>query len=127
MRDILTKLDKVRGNGKRYRAKCPVSDQSSGDNTLSILFSTDGRTLIHCHAGCEASEILAHIGMTLSDLYPDGAIQDFMASAQKKPKEGRYDSWFELLERKKKQLKKGERLSDETINLAKQMYLRKRG
>jgi len=65
--------------------------------------------------------------MTLSDLYPDGAIQDFMASAQKKPKEGRYDSWFELLERKKKQLKKGERLSDETINLAKQMYLRKRG
>lgn len=31
----------------------------------------DGRTLIHCFAGCEPGAILAALGLTLADLFPD--------------------------------------------------------
>ena len=122
---ILSKLDKVSGNGVNYKARCPAHD----DNTpsLSILFNPDGRTLIHCHAGCEASDILEAIGLSLTDLYPDGAIRDFMASANvKKKKEGRYDAWLQVFERQKSKLQRGERFTDETLKLAREMYLRKR-
>lgn len=120
---ILSKLDKVRGNGHKYRAKCPARDHSSGNSTLSILFNDDGRILIHCHAGCEANDVLASIGLTLSDLYPDGAIQDFMASAQQKPKNNKYNAWLELCDQ---QRKAGVKLSKETLELEREMYLRKR-
>ena len=120
---LLSRLDKVRGNGTKYRAKCPARDHSSGDNTLSLLFNSDGRILIHCHAGCEVNDVLESIGLSLSDLYPDGAIRDFMASAQQKPKQHKYDAWLELCDQ---QRKAGVKLSRETLELEKQMYLRKR-
>lgn len=124
--NILSRLDKVRGNGTKFRAKCPARDHSSGNQTLSLLFNDDGRILIHCHAGCEVLDVLSAIGLSLSDLYPDGAIKDFMASAAPKKPEGKYDAWFELLEMQKERCKKeGTRLSDETIKLAREMYKRK--
>ena len=120
---ILSRLDKVRGNGHKFRAKCPARDHSSGNNTLSLLFNDDGRILIHCHAGCEANDVLEAIGLSLSDLYPDGAIQDFMASAKQKPKEHKYDALLELCDH---QRKSGVKLSKETLDMEKEMYLRKR-
>lgn len=120
---ILSKLDKVQGKGNgQYRACCP-SHGSTG-RTLSLLFNSDGRILIHCHAGCEASEVLESIGLSLSDLYPEGAIRDFMASAKPKPKTTRYKSWLELFERQKSKLQPGERMSPKTLSLAREMFLR---
>ncbi len=127
MRDvILSKLQKVKGNGTKYRAKCPVRHHSSGDNTLSLLFNDDGRILIHCHAGCEANDVLESIGLSLSDLYPDGAIRDFMASASVKAKGHKYDAWLELFERNLKNLKPGHRFSEATLKDAREMYLRRK-
>ena len=124
---ILSRLDRVKGNGTKFRAKCPVREHSSGNNTLSLLFNDDGRILIHCHAGCEVSDVLSAIGLSLSDLYPDGAIKDFMASAAPRKKEGKYDAWFEILEMQKARCKKeGTRLSEDTMKLAREMYKRKK-
>lgn len=123
---FLSRLTNVRGNGTKYRAKCPVRDHSSGNNTLSLLFNQDGRILIHCHGGCEAHEILESIGLSLSDLYPDGAIRDFMASAAIKPKPNKYQHWMELMDRQTGKLNKGERWSDDTLKLAREMYRKSR-
>lgn len=66
---LLSRLDKVKpaSNGKWY-ARCPAHDDKSP--SLSIK-DTGTRTLIYCHAGCEASDILAAVGLGWRDLYRD--------------------------------------------------------
>lgn len=66
---LLSRLEMVKpaGDGKWY-ARCPAHQ----DKTPSLsIRDTGSRTLIHCFAGCEASDILAAIGMTWRDLYRD--------------------------------------------------------
>lgn len=125
---ILPRLENVHGNGTKYRAKCPAREHSSGNSTLSILFNTDGRTLIHCHGGCEANDVLEAIGLSLTDLYPDGAIQKFMNEAAKshapKPKQNKYQAWLEVAERQRRKLQKGERFTPSTMQLLHEMYLK---
>jgi len=41
---------------------------------LAIGATRDGRYLVHCHAGCAASDVLAAVGLDLQDIYPDGGI-----------------------------------------------------
>ena len=36
----------------------------------------DGRLLVHCHAGCKPTDIVAAIGLTMRDLMPDRAPGD---------------------------------------------------
>jgi hypothetical protein len=124
---ILSRLHRVKGNGKQYRAKCPVRDHSSGDSTLSLLFNDDGRILIHCHAGCEVNDVLESIGLSLSDLYPDGAIQHFMASAQRKPVKSnrqQLDETILLIASEKRS--RGERLTPSEIAEERQAFRRLR-
>ncbi len=121
---ILSKLQKVSGNGRQYKACCPAHDDRSP--SLSILFNDDGRILIHCHGGCSANDVLESIGLSLSDLYPDGAIRHFMASAQPKKKATNSDAWLELFEWKKGRLKPGERFSEQTLKDAREMYLKRK-
>lgn len=66
---LLDKLDKVRSHGKdRWMACCPAHD----DRTPSLLVTqANERVLIHCFAGCGATEILNSVGLTYSALYPD--------------------------------------------------------
>ena len=67
---ILQRLQGVRETGgDRFIAKCPAHDDNSP--SLSIRLADDGRTLIHCFAGCSASEVMAAIGLNLAHLYPD--------------------------------------------------------
>jgi len=67
---ILERLNKVRAVGDgRYLACCPAHDDKSP--SLSIRQQECGRTLIHCFAGCPASDVMTAIGMSLADLYPD--------------------------------------------------------
>lgn len=121
---ILAKLSKVSGNGVQYKACCPAHEDRSP--SLSLLFNQDGRILIHCHAGCSAEEVLESIGLSLTDLYPDGAIRDFMASAATKPKKNMYKGWLEFFEERRAQLKPGERFTPEALETARKMYLKSR-
>jgi hypothetical protein len=66
---LINRLDhcrKVRDG--EWIARCPAHDDRSP--SLSIKDEGDGRTLIHCFAGCGANEILKSVGMELQDLYP---------------------------------------------------------
>ena len=42
--------------GRGWQAACPAHDDS--DPSLSISVSRDGKTLIHCHAGCSQQDVI---------------------------------------------------------------------
>jgi len=67
--DIVSRLESCRpaGNGK-WMARCPA--HADKGPSLSIRDVGDGRTLLHCFAGCGANDVLTAIGLELSDLYP---------------------------------------------------------
>ena len=70
IQNILTRLDKLRANGEgRWQACCPAHDDRSP--SLSIKEDASGKVLIHCWAGCDTRDVMAAIGLTLSDLFPD--------------------------------------------------------
>ncbi|MCB1685951.1 MAG: virulence-associated protein E [Pseudomonadales bacterium] len=67
---VLERLDVVRdrGNGQWY-ARCPAHDDNGP--SLSIKETADGTVLIHCFALCSPAEIVAAVGLELSDLFPE--------------------------------------------------------
>jgi hypothetical protein len=65
---LLPRLHTCRQFGKGWRADCPTGHKSHG--TLAITEAETGNVLLHCFAGCSASDILAAIGLELADLYP---------------------------------------------------------
>lgn len=49
-------------------AKCPAHDDQRA--SLSVRVGDSGRVLVHCHAGCKVTDVLAAIGLSLADLTP---------------------------------------------------------
>ena len=66
---LLGRLDGVRGRDGKWIAKCPAHDDRSP--SLGIGVGDDGRVLIICRTGCGAADIVAAVGLTMSDLFPD--------------------------------------------------------
>jgi hypothetical protein len=66
---LATRLEGVKRTGLgRFVAKCP----SHPDKNPSLAVAEkEGRVLFHCFAGCEPTDILAAVGLTFSDLYPE--------------------------------------------------------
>jgi len=66
---LLNKLEGIRHSGAGWTARCPAHE----DKDPSLSISVDGdRVLLHCHAGCESSDVLAAVGLTWADLVSDG-------------------------------------------------------
>ena len=89
LHSFLDRFEDVRetgeGGGKiQYEAKCPAHDTKH--RSLAIAATRDGRYLVHCHAGCSASDVLAAVGLELSDLYPDGCMQESIKPRQRSQK-----------------------------------------
>ena len=64
---LLPRLERVKTTGAdQYIACCPAHEDRSP--SLSIK-RVDDRVLIHCFAGCCASDVLAAVGLSLADLY----------------------------------------------------------
>lgn len=73
---LLDRLDKVRAAGAgRWMAACPGHEDRTP--SLSIRELEDGRILLHCFAGCGASDILVAVGLSLADLFPKKLEGDF--------------------------------------------------
>jgi Protein of unknown function (DUF3631)/Toprim-like len=71
---LLARLERVKGNGSGWTARCPAHDDRNP--SLSVREGKDGRVLVRCHAGCSVEDILARVGLTMSDLFeqsPDRA------------------------------------------------------
>lgn len=71
--EFLAKLEGVQGgaDATRWTAKCPAHDD--GQNSLGIHVTADGKILLKCYAGCSTKEIVAAMGLKMSDLFADGA------------------------------------------------------
>ena len=67
---LLSRLGGVKQRGPgRWVAKCPAHDDRSP--SPSIREVDDGKVLLHCFAGCGASDVVAAAGLELSDLFPE--------------------------------------------------------
>jgi hypothetical protein len=66
---ILSRLDRVKLTGpSKWQARCPAHDDKGP--SLSVRELDDGRVLLHCFAGCSVGEVVAAVGLELSDLFP---------------------------------------------------------
>lgn len=68
LRMILSKLEEVARCGKEHKACCPV--HKGKKQNLTIRAGLKG-VVLYCHRKCETSDIVAAIGLRLSDLYWD--------------------------------------------------------
>ena len=59
--ELLSRLKKVRRNGKSWLALCPAHDDHSP--SLSISDSDNGRVMFHCFAGCSPDQVRASLGI----------------------------------------------------------------
>ena len=65
--EIVQRLN-ARRSGEGWQAKCPAHNDR--EPSLSIKEGVDGRTLLHCHAGCSTDNVLHSLGLTHRDLFP---------------------------------------------------------
>jgi hypothetical protein len=80
---VLDRLERVRQTAqRRWRAKCPAHDSRS--QSLSIRELDDGRVLLHDFGGCPTSDVLAAMGLSLSDLF-EKPLGDFQSSHSRIP------------------------------------------
>lgn len=67
--NLLSRLERVKSTGAgRWQARCPAHDDKGP--SLSIRELDDGRTLVHCFAGCSVHEVVGAVGLDLADLFP---------------------------------------------------------
>jgi len=64
---FLGRLDRVRKCGSGYIAQCPAHEDKTA--SLSLTSGDDGRVLLHCFAGCSASDVVTSAGLTIGDLF----------------------------------------------------------
>jgi hypothetical protein len=70
LEELLPRLQGVRRlPGGRYMARCPAHDDTRA--SLALAESDSAAILLHCFAGCAAAEVVASLGLELSDLFPD--------------------------------------------------------
>ncbi|MCL1825819.1 MAG: DNA primase [Betaproteobacteria bacterium] len=73
---LLSRLDRVKETPSgSWVARCPAHEDRTP--SLSIRETDDGRVLVHCFAGCDVSDVLASIGLSLSDLFPQKVGEHF--------------------------------------------------
>lgn len=72
MNKLVTRLNNPKQTGRnQWQCKCPAHEDRSP--SLSIAETDDGRTLIHCHAGCAPIDVVHAVGLEMSDLFPESA------------------------------------------------------
>jgi len=64
---VLGRLEGVVESSSSWKALCSARD--AREPSLSVFEADDGRTLIKCFAGCEATEIVAKLGLEKGDLF----------------------------------------------------------
>ena len=69
LENLLSRLDKVRAHGREWEATCPAHDDRTP--SLGIRETDDGTLLVKCRVGCSTHDVLAAVGLTIADLYPE--------------------------------------------------------
>jgi AAA domain-containing protein len=68
---VLAQLKGVHSSLRGWRACCPAHADS--EPSLSIGLGEQGQVLLKCFAGCSLERIVEAMGLTILDLFPDGA------------------------------------------------------
>ncbi len=72
VKNVLARLRGVRQVGPgRWIACCPAHNDRSP--SLSIREAEDAKVLLRCWAGCPTARVLAALGLTWQDLFPEGS------------------------------------------------------
>lgn len=66
--DLAARLDRATVKGDYLSARCPAHPDDTPSLTADL--GDDGRILVHCHAGCEQSAVLAALKVDAADLFP---------------------------------------------------------
>jgi len=126
---ILSQLQKVQNKGNGFMACCPAHDDKNP--SLSLMQLPDGRILMKCFAGCDVLEVLGALGLSVSDLFPEGSLRHYksFATMEKAVQERKN----EPLEREKTILalaeedrRNGKRLSPADMERERQAYMKVR-
>jgi hypothetical protein len=80
---VLDCLEGVRQFNGSWKALCPAHDDT--EPSLSVSEGDDGRALIKCFAGCKNPEVVAALGLDMSDLFErrNGHRKTFVSTPQK--------------------------------------------
>ncbi len=71
---VRERLDQHGCHPRGTRALCPAHPDT--DPSLSVSSAHGGRVLLHCFAGCDTERVLAELGLTWADLYPEGVARN---------------------------------------------------
>ncbi len=79
--EVLERFTNVMKHGNRqYSASCPCVGHGNGygdrRQSLSIKEADDGKTLLHCQAGCKLDDILSSVGLSRRDINPNKLSQN---------------------------------------------------
>jgi len=89
---LLERLSKVKSSGSgKWMAICPTHPDKSP--SLSIKLTDDSKILLHCFAGCQVTDIVAAVGLELSDLMPNDLTY---RKGSKPPRFNRYELFDKL-------------------------------
>ncbi len=91
LEELVTHFELERkNNNTSYQCKCPAHKDSKASLTIS---EKGGKLLLHCHAGCDARDILGAVGLTFKDLrgYEPPKWRERLEYGQKKRIEAVYD------------------------------------
>jgi len=72
---LLDRLPDMHQTETGWQGRCPAHE-SSGGQSLTLATGDDGEVLVHCFAGCDTTDIVAAVGLTMSDLFPEKAQRD---------------------------------------------------
>jgi replicative DNA helicase len=59
--------------------KCPA--HNDGTASLQVCRAGDGKIMLHCFAGCKTESVVAALGLTMKDLFPDTEAKEFKVPA----------------------------------------------
>jgi len=65
--ELLTRFDNPTKTSTGWQARCPAHEDNRA--SLSISEASDGKVLLHCHAGCTADAVCGALGLKLADLF----------------------------------------------------------
>lgn len=66
--ELFSRFPNAVRKGAGFEARCPAHDD--GRASLSVSEASDGKILVHCHAGCTPEAICAALGLKMADLFP---------------------------------------------------------
>lgn len=82
---LLQHLQKVKPTKKpnSWMAACPSHEDKTA--SLSIRELDDGRVLVHCFAECSVHDVVAAVGLELSDLFPEREDGKHFVKGERRP------------------------------------------